>query len=76
MAWIWHVGVGGNKRVFRIVGQAIKRMDLSLTEMGKALSLKGMEFQVFDLGHVGFEIPFRHQRCLRYWRCQVSCLYT
>lgn len=59
-------GGWGNKGVFRTVSQAIKRMDLSLTEMGKSLSLKGVEFQVFSLGHVGFEIPFRHQRCLRH----------
>lgn len=67
MAWIWDVRWGeGSKGDFKLVGQAIKRMGLSLTEMGKAVSLKEVEFQVFNLGHVGFEIPFRHQRCLRH----------
>lgn len=38
MAWIWDVGGGGNKGVFKIVSQAIKRINLSLTEMDKSLS--------------------------------------
>lgn len=51
----------GNKKDFKIVNQTIRRMHLLLTEMGKAMNLKRVEFQAFDLGHVGFEIPFGHQ---------------
>lgn len=41
--------------------QAIIRMDFPSREMGKAMRVKGIEFQMLNLEHVGFEMSFRHQ---------------
>lgn len=53
-----------NKEDSKIFPQVIRRMDLTLTKMSKTMSrggLKRVEFWVFNLGHIGFEIFFRYQ---------------
>lgn len=58
------MGWGGgrrNKGDSKILAQAIRKTDLPSTEMGEPISLKRVGFQVLNLGHVGFEISFRHQ---------------
>lgn len=49
---------GGNKGDSKILAEAIGRVGLPLTEMGKPISLKGMEFQML-LGYIGFEVFFK-----------------